>query len=139
MFVKEAIVLVLVAFAAVEATTCLRCICEHESGCKAIGCHMDVGSLSCGFYQIKLPYYEDCGEPGKKNGESVTTAWKRCADDYNCATGCVEKYIKRYSGNCGGVGECQRMSRLHNGGPSGCKYAGTEGYWHAIEKCCHCS
>jgi hypothetical protein len=86
--------LVLIAFAAVEATTCLRCICEHESGCKAIGCHMDVGSLSCGYYQIKLPYYEDCGEPGRKNGESLTTAWQRCANDYSCSTGCVEKYFQ---------------------------------------------
>ena len=24
---------------------------------------MDVGSLSCGYYQIKLPYWTDCGKP----------------------------------------------------------------------------
>uniref|UniRef100_A0A7E4V559 lysozyme n=1 Tax=Panagrellus redivivus TaxID=6233 RepID=A0A7E4V559_PANRE len=121
------------------AGDCLSCICHHESGCKAIGCHMDVGSLSCGYFQIKLPYYEDCGEPGKRAGESVDSAWKRCADDYACAKGCVEKYINRYKGFCTGVGECQRMSRLHNGGPNGCHNSGTVGYWNVIHKCCGCS
>ena len=28
------------------------------------GCNMDVGSLSCGRYQIKEPYWIDCGKPG---------------------------------------------------------------------------
>ena len=34
------------------ADTCIHCICLKESGCKAIGCNMDVGSLSCGYYQV---------------------------------------------------------------------------------------
>ncbi|KAK0407684.1 hypothetical protein QR680_003529 [Steinernema hermaphroditum] len=125
--------------ASAMADSCLHCICLHESGCKPIGCHMDVGSLSCGYYQIKMPYYEDCGQPGKRAGESTETAWKRCADDYSCATQCVQNYINRYSRFCEGVGSCQRMSRLHNGGPSGCKYSSTEGYWNAIHSCCGCS
>ncbi|KAE9553919.1 hypothetical protein FO519_002845 [Halicephalobus sp. NKZ332] len=132
----------LLIFAAVVSTaagSCISCICQHESGCKPIGCRMDVGSLSCGYFQIKLPYYEDCGEPGKKSGESTETAWKRCSDDYNCAVTCVNAYIKRYAFECPGVGECQRMSRIHNGGPAGCKNSGTEGYWSAIHKCCGCS
>ena len=37
---------------------------QVESGCRAIGCVMDVGSLSCGPYQIKNPYWIDCGRPG---------------------------------------------------------------------------
>ncbi|CAJ0601928.1 unnamed protein product [Cylicocyclus nassatus] len=126
---------------AAYADTCIHCICLHESGCKPIGCNMDVGSLSCGYYQIKLPYYEDCGTPGRKSGEDVTTAWKRCADDYNCATQCVNAYVNRYKGGCSSTGEgaCQVMSRLHNGGPSGCKISGTVGYWNVIQKCCGCS
>lgn len=34
---------------------CMNCICQIESGCKDVGCIMDVGSLSCGYYQIKEP------------------------------------------------------------------------------------
>ncbi|KHJ95524.1 Destabilase [Oesophagostomum dentatum] len=126
---------------ATQADTCIHCICLHESGCKAIGCEMDVGSLSCGYYQIKLPYYEDCGTPGRNSGEDVTTAWKRCADDYNCATQCVQAYYNRYKGNCASTGEgtCQVMARNHNGGPAGCKNSATQSYWTAIEKCCACT
>uniref|UniRef100_A0A0N5AUU4 lysozyme n=1 Tax=Syphacia muris TaxID=451379 RepID=A0A0N5AUU4_9BILA len=119
--------------------SCIDCICQHESGCRAIGCNMDVGSLSCGYFQIKKPYYIDCGQPGKKSGESTETAWKRCANDLSCAKTCVNNYINRYKGMCSGVGECQRMSRLHNGGPSGCKYSSTVSYWNAIKSCCGCS
>lgn len=35
-----------------------------ESGCKAIGCHFDVNSDSCGYFQIKEGYWHDCGSPG---------------------------------------------------------------------------
>ena len=38
---------------------------QVESSCNAnIGCVSDVGSLSCGPYQIKQAYYSDCGSPG---------------------------------------------------------------------------
>lgn len=36
---------------------CLSCICKVESNCRAVGCNMDAGSLSCGYFQIKKPYY----------------------------------------------------------------------------------
>ncbi|CAD6196561.1 unnamed protein product [Caenorhabditis auriculariae] len=128
------LLLVAVLVSAVAADTCLHCICLHESGCKPLGCRMDVGSLSCGYYQLKLPYYEDCGQVGKKAGETTEAAWKRCSDDYNCSTECVQNYYNRYKGNCASTGEgaCQVMARNHNGGPNGCKYAGTAGYWNAI-------
>uniref|UniRef100_A0A0K0F231 lysozyme n=1 Tax=Strongyloides venezuelensis TaxID=75913 RepID=A0A0K0F231_STRVS len=121
------------------ANTCLHCICNVESGCKPIGCEMDVGSLSCGYYQIKLPYYEDCGEVGKKSGESTETAWKRCANEYSCATTCVENYVKRYGFECPGYGTCERDARIHNGGPRGCQNSNTLGYWHKVKACCGCS
>ncbi|GMS84337.1 hypothetical protein PENTCL1PPCAC_6512, partial [Pristionchus entomophagus] len=115
------------------ATDCLKCICNKESGCKPIGCVMDVGSLSCGYYQIKSPYYQDCGQPGKKAGDTLDTAWKRCADDYNCSTGCVQAYVNRYKSKCPNKGSCEQMSRLHNGGPNGCNVSGTQGYWNSIK------
>uniref|UniRef100_A0AC34Q7H7 Lysozyme n=1 Tax=Panagrolaimus sp. JU765 TaxID=591449 RepID=A0AC34Q7H7_9BILA len=81
----------------------------------------------------------NCGQPSKKPGESTETAWKRCADDYNCAVTCVENYVKRYAFKCPGVGDCQRMSRIHNGGPSGCQKPTTVKYWQDIHNCCGCS
>ncbi|KAK6039356.1 Destabilase [Cooperia oncophora] len=128
-------------YATYAADTCIHCICLHESGCKAIGCEMDVGSLSCGYYQIKLPYYEDCGTPGRKSGEDLTTAWKRCADDYTCSTQCVNAPTSTsYKVACPYTGDGNlHMARLHNGGPSGCKISGTEQYWNAIKKCCSCT
>jgi len=36
-------------------TACMNCLCQIESGCRDVGCLMDVGSLSCGWYQIKEP------------------------------------------------------------------------------------
>jgi len=35
-------------------------------GCESLvgKCDMDEGSLSCGPFQIKYPYWEDCGKPG---------------------------------------------------------------------------
>ncbi|CAJ0601947.1 unnamed protein product [Cylicocyclus nassatus] len=133
---------ILIAVFLISATTedCLKCICKRESGCKPIGCHMDVGSLSCGYYQIKLPYYKDCGTPGRKRGESVAAAWKRCANDYSCSTTCVKAYYNRYKRLCpSSQGTCQKMARLHNGGPSGCKKQATVGYWNAVKKCCGCT
>uniref|UniRef100_A0A914D6L3 lysozyme n=1 Tax=Acrobeloides nanus TaxID=290746 RepID=A0A914D6L3_9BILA len=137
MFFKLFLVSVFVAIC--TADSCLHCICKKESGCKKIGCNPDAGSLSCGYYQIKRPYYIDCGTPGIRSGESIDTAWKRCADDYNCATTCVQNYVKRYSGKCPGKGSCEKMARLHNGGPNGCKTSATNGYWNSVKSCCHCS
>uniref|UniRef100_A0A0N4Z5R2 lysozyme n=1 Tax=Parastrongyloides trichosuri TaxID=131310 RepID=A0A0N4Z5R2_PARTI len=121
------------------ATSCLNCICQVESGCKPIGCEMDDGSLSCGYYQIKLPYYEDCGEVGKKSGESTETAWKRCANEFSCATTCVENYQKRYAYECPQYSTCERTARIHNGGPYGCKLSFTDEYWAKVKACCGCS
>ena len=43
-------------------------VCEQvESGCKAIGCHWDVFSNSCGYFQIKQGYWTDFGSPGRGN------------------------------------------------------------------------
>uniref|UniRef100_A0A0K0EW35 lysozyme n=1 Tax=Strongyloides venezuelensis TaxID=75913 RepID=A0A0K0EW35_STRVS len=136
MFFKLLLLLLVVLLRFIYSDRCLQCICQQESGgCKPIGCKTDRGSLSCGYYQIKLPYYKDCGEPGKRPGESTENAWKRCSDDYACATTCVESYFHRYRFNCPGKSDCEAMARLHNGGPSGCYSTSTDGYWNRIKKC----
>jgi len=37
---------------------------QVESGCRPLACKMDVGSLSCGYFQIKHAYWTDCGSIG---------------------------------------------------------------------------
>lgn len=45
------------------ATNCLSLCFQVEGG--SSGCNWDVNSDSCGKYQIKLPYWIDCGRPGE--------------------------------------------------------------------------
>lgn len=111
---------------------CLQCICDRESGCKPIGCHYDHGSDSCGYFQIKKPYYIDCGSPG--------AGWTKCSDDKMCSSLCVQKYMQRYIPSSGCNYTCESYARTHNGGPKGCRSPSTEGYWEAIKRqpgCAH--
>ncbi|XP_048750170.2 lysozyme [Ostrea edulis] len=105
---------------------CLTCICKQESyGCTQIGCRMDGGSLSCGYFQIKKSYWIDCGRLG--------SSWEACADDYNCAVRCVRAYMKKYIGNSGCTANCKNYARLHNGGPKGCTKPSTLTYWNDVK------
>lgn len=109
---------------------CLKCLCFIESWCSDVGCVMDEGSMSCGWYQLKREYWIDCGQPGG--------SWETCANSKSCAEGCVKKYLKRYSSQCyadGGLARCQDLARLHNGGPYGCKAKNTEYYGWLISRC----
>ncbi|KAH7709826.1 Protein ILYS-2 [Aphelenchoides avenae] len=117
---------------------CIKCICKQESGCNNTGCHMDVGSLSCGYFQIKYNYFLDCGTPGWiKKQETTDVAWKRCASDYECSVLCLKAYVKRYKKLCPQTMPCEQMARLHNGGPHGCKKSATIPYWKKIQTCLH--
>ncbi|KAI6183063.1 Lysozyme [Aphelenchoides bicaudatus] len=114
---------------------CISCICQIESNCKPLECRMDQGSLSCGYFQIKKAYYIDCYTPGRTSGESVDDAWKRCAKDYNCSVECVKNYFNRYAGGCNVSDQCEKMARLHNGGPNGCSSSSTIDYWNRVKSC----
>nr|AYC12388.1 lysozyme 2 [Sinonovacula constricta] len=107
---------------------CMSCICTMESGCNPLDCRMDVGSLSCGYFQIKLPYYQDCGQPRSDLG------WKGCSNDLTCAATCVQNYMRRYVGRSGCSPTCQTYAREHNGGPIGCRRSSTLKYWEALKK-----
>ncbi|KAL4224547.1 hypothetical protein ACF0H5_015249 [Mactra antiquata] len=104
---------------------CLSCICQQESGCKPIGCHFDVNSDSCGYFQIKHGYWVDCGSPG--------TSWHACANDLHCASQCVQNYMKRYASHYGCASTCESYAREHNGGPNGCHHTSTINYWHQVK------
>ncbi|KAH3837170.1 lysozyme-like [Dreissena polymorpha] len=103
---------------------CMQCICLQESGCVDPGCKMDVGSLSCGYFQIKEAYWIDCGRPGG--------SWKTCASDKTCASQCVQAYMARYVDHFHCPHTCESYAREHNGGPNGCHSASTVDYWHRL-------
>ncbi|XP_045160027.2 invertebrate-type lysozyme-like [Mercenaria mercenaria] len=106
---------------------CLDCICKLESGgCRPIGCNMDEGTLSCGYFQIKEPYWIDCGRPG--------SSWKACADDLQCASQCIQNYMKRYASHYHCPMTCEGYAREHNGGPQGCHHTDTLHYWHNVKR-----
>jgi len=112
---------------------CMKCICQVESNCNPnIGCIMDVGSLSCGAYQIKEAYWIDCGRPG--------TGWQSCTSTLSCSETCVKAYMSRYGTYCAGSNPvCQDYARIHNGGPLGCKSTATVSYWSKVQSCCGCA
>jgi len=108
---------------------CMKCICEVEGCENNIGkCNMDVGSLSCGPYQIKNPYWIDCGSPG--------AGWQECTKYMPCSETCVQKYMQRWAAKCKPNPTCETYSRVHNGGPQGCKNPSTEVYWNKVRACC---
>ncbi|KAI6234737.1 Lysozyme [Aphelenchoides fujianensis] len=108
---------------------CLLAICDEESNCRPIGCGMD---YSCGYFQIQSDYYTDCGTPNFDG--DFERSWKNCADDYACASECVQAYFNRYNRMCSNVAdECEKMARLHNGGPNGCQNPATVAYWNRIK------
>ncbi|KAI6240426.1 Invertebrate-type lysozyme 6 [Aphelenchoides fujianensis] len=100
---------------------CLAAICEVESNCRPLGCHED----------LKLNYYLDCGKPNFDG--DLERSWKKCAVDYECASRC--NYYNRYRRKCSNVeDECEKMARLHNGGPAGCRNPATIAYWNQVKK-----
>ncbi|KAI3385204.1 hypothetical protein SNEBB_001946 [Seison nebaliae] len=111
------------------SSTCMKCICKIESGCRALPCAFDVNSLSCGYYQIKEAYWIDCGRPGG--------SWKSCSLSKSCADSCVKKYMARYGTFCtkGRTPTCSDYARIHNGGPYGCRSSATLGYANKVKHC----
>ncbi|ELT93524.1 hypothetical protein CAPTEDRAFT_104941, partial [Capitella teleta] len=110
---------------------CMKCICEVE-GCEHnVGkCNPDSGSLSCGPYQIKSPYYQDCYSPG--------SGWQACTKGMSCSETCVKNYMRRYGKYCTGsrTPTCKDYAMIHNGGPKGCTYNLTH-YWGKVQRCCN--
>ena len=60
--------------------------------------------------------------------------WKSDADDIQCSSQCVQKYMERYAQHYGCPLKCEGYSREHNGGPKGCKNTKTIAYWTAVQK-----
>ncbi|XP_071944180.1 lysozyme-like [Antedon mediterranea] len=114
---------------------CMKCICQVESNCAIPNpvCKNDVGSLSCGPYQIKENYYEDA----QREGENLGPDWKSCTKTFECSERCVQGYMARYAieRRIGHDPKCEDFARIHNGGPNGYKKDSTKGYWQKVKKC----
>ncbi|CAF1373000.1 unnamed protein product [Rotaria sp. Silwood1] len=108
---------------------CLECICQVESKCLPLPCAWDVNSLSCGYYQLKELYWEDCGSPGD--------SFEDCAANKTCSEECVRTYVDLYAQSCikHGIPTCEDYARIHNGGPRGCRKKATLPYWQKVSAC----
>jgi hypothetical protein len=96
--------------------SCLKCLCQVNSGCQNAPCKQDRGSLSCGYFQLKSMYWTDCGRPGKD--------FESCAGNYECAESCVRNYFKKYASQLrqcvSGADFCPTFARLHTYGAFSC-------------------
>ncbi|XP_792095.1 lysozyme [Strongylocentrotus purpuratus] len=114
---------------------CLNCICEVESNCAMPNppCRMDVGSLSCGPFQIKQAYWTDA----KRHGGYLMGSWSACTANWGCSRNAVQAYMTRYAtvGRLGHTPRCEDFARIHNGGPNGFQKSGTVAYWNKVRAC----
>lgn len=70
--------------------TCLRCICNVESGCRtSVRCgsaaHLEDNSRFCGPYQIQYGYWTDASSPGR--------GYRQCVDTFSCAETTIQSKI----------------------------------------------
>ncbi|XP_077982542.1 lysozyme-like [Glandiceps talaboti] len=141
---RIALILTLAVVTAVAGnvpSNCLGCICIVETGCKMpqhgsgaySHCNMDVGSYSCGPYQIKQPYWQDA----RLKGGDLMGSWLKCTADWQCSANAVQGYEARYAtkARIGRDPTCEDFSRIHNGGPNGFKNPATLPYWLKVKAC----
>jgi len=97
--------------------SCLSCLCQINSGCQNKPCREDRGSPSCGYFQLKSIYWQDCGSPGR--------SFESCASDYNCSENCVREYFKRYAYQLEQCAKdtdlCLTLAQMHTYGAFSCK------------------
>lgn len=114
---------------------CLHCICVVESRCVMPDpvCQLDVGSLSCGPYQIKQAYWNDA----RLKGGDLMGSWRKCTANMQCSTDAVQGYMARYATfeRLGRAPQCEDFARIHNGGPNGFKNPSTLKYWERVKEC----
>ena len=62
---------------------------------------------------------------------------RRCNATLRLRRGCVLGYMQRYGRFCTGSSSisCEQASRIHNGGPLGCRNSNTLGYWNKVRAC----
>ncbi|XP_071837441.1 lysozyme 1-like [Apostichopus japonicus] len=129
------LLLIVMAASGQVPSDCLKCICFVESTCTIPSplCHMDVGSLSCGPYQIKLGYWQDA----RLKGGSLDGDWQKCSATFDCSERAVQGYMARYAtyARLEHNPTCEDFARIHNGGPNGFKNPATEKYWLRVKKC----
>ncbi len=96
------------------------------------------GGLSIGPYQIKYVYWLDSETPGKWKdckAQNSTEKEKLRAKDYSEKV--ILNYWKRYGSKflkSMSINDCEKLARIHNGGPVGYKKQSTTKYWNKVKK-----
>ena len=64
--------------------------------------------------------------------------YRNCTMQMLCSQRCVRAYLRRYARECtrGRTPTCEDYSRVHNGGPDGCRHSDTMPYWNRVKRCC---
>jgi hypothetical protein len=79
---------------------------------------------SIGPYQIQRAYWIDSGVAGR---------WEDCREP-EYARRVVKAYWMRYCANAYERVDAEVLARIHNGGATGHRKAGTRGYWRRVER-----
>ncbi|KAL4224674.1 hypothetical protein ACF0H5_015371 [Mactra antiquata] len=105
---------------------CLRCMCLFSSSCTPFGCQLVSASKLCGYFYFSSLTWDDCDSPG--------TDFPSCANDLQCSSLCVQRYVQRYAeiGNC--RLNCEGFARVFYGGPSGCENPLTLKVWNRLQE-----
>ena len=125
------------AVAQYNAADTLNAIRRVEPGGQpnqGIGARGDNGN-AIGPFQIWKIYHTDAAERDKS-----LTDYKRCSGSLDYSQRVVRAYMRRYAGaswkrlegNLGTIQDVERVARIHNGGPRGCRKTATLGYWRKV-------
>lgn len=105
---------------------------EPNDGIGAVG----DGGRALGPYQIWSAYHTDAAGRDK-----TLSSHASCKDSKSYSERVVRAYMDRYSraellrleGGTGSLADCERVARIHNGGPRGYRKQATEAYWIKIK------
>jgi len=105
----------------------IRAIHSVETG-NRFGAIKGDGGKALGPLQIHYSYWLDATEFDKTIGGSYSD----CADyQYSCRV--ATAYLNRYGAKYIKSNDFEKLSRIHNGGPTGYKRASTMEYWKKIQ------
>ncbi|KAF4526484.1 hypothetical protein B566_EDAN013771 [Ephemera danica] len=95
-------------------------MCFAATSCKSPGCKESY----CGPFFMSRIYWADADFfVFQHDTKDRDKAWEDCALDYECATGIVTRYMRKFGRDCNGDGvtDCDDFAALHFNGGYTCK------------------
>ncbi|MFA5234744.1 MAG: hypothetical protein WC390_10125 [Sulfurimonas sp.] len=96
------------------------------------------GGKSIGPYQIKRAYWIDSKTPGKwQDCKAQNSTEKEKLRAKNYSEQVILNYWKRYGSkflDSMSIKDCEKLARIHNGGPVGYKKQSTIKYWSKVKR-----